>query len=321
MFDGDPFMEDPEVGVLEGAVGVLKNACVLEMSRMNITDLSDWPFARVVLPDFFWTNIEHQLDPDMYPDGLFWEAPLYDGDLFWLHHLYRKFSTALYRNKYRLDEYTDWRSIVRNSGTIQYMTAASNEIVQHTRKFGCLSQRPPKARLDRLCEQESMSPTAIVVDFSNASLSLWINGPESEWMPWNTFPELGAHATAGCHRLDFKDQVKVLTSHLQPVADQIHALIDNFSRPEGSPMNFVLSGEAWSEASQAAFKDLVSKHEGVEKQIGSGKYMRQTDEFAASKRVARWARYHVKEAFHCTLPVDVNVPEVPWDTLTGHDEL
>ncbi|KAM0717014.1 hypothetical protein Q7P37_006866 [Cladosporium fusiforme] len=321
-FDGDAFAGDSEVGVLAAAVQALKNATLIGMRDwLNITDLSSWPFASIILPDFFWTHTKPNPDPNEYPSRVTFADIIYgDSDsFFWFHDILRKFTTALYRNKYRQEAGVDEYSISQSSDNIAHVFPASYETLRHTQKFRCDDRKQPDADLkNRTCGPETMSPTAVVVDYTNASLSLWLDGHVSGWEPWKTFPELGAHALANVSPSHLRDEAEMLGSHLLPAIQILQSLVGGRGNSKGEEVDIILSGESWSTRSRAVFKDLVSGGEEAQELTGSVNYFHQPDVFAASKRVARWGRYYVDTAFVCTLGVE---EEEPWDVLSGHDEL
>jgi hypothetical protein len=109
VFERDEFSGDIEVDVLTRAVTDLKDATMRQMSsQFNITESRDWAYAIVVAPDFFWTTVEAKYSQITQSQSVVSSNESLNEEDLWLRHTLRKFSTALYRNKYRLQESCDW---------------------------------------------------------------------------------------------------------------------------------------------------------------------------------------------------------------------
>ena len=286
VFDGDEYAADPEVDVLAKAVKDLKITTVQELGRQfEASDPLHWAYARIVAPDFFWEAIEPKPKPVTQPDETVVWDDNFDEDYFWYRFVVQKFSAALYRNRFRQAESTNWRAILSSSASVAGISPSSGQIVSHSKRRHYARPEMDINSTTRLCGPNSLSPTTIVVGFSNASLSLWLDRPQSDLKPWNIFPELGGHAlennwTDDCRSNAFWDQA----------VTKIDALSEYIDPSSRSTVDLILSGDSWSEECMMAFQDrLQGDAKGQSIEIKNVVY--QSDIYAASKTAARSGRH------------------------------
>ena len=79
------------------------------------------------------------------------------------------------------------------------------------------------------------------------------------------------------------------------------------------PVDLIVSGESWTEASLAVFQERL-RSDGKASKIGIKNVIYQPDPFAASKRSARWGRHDLDTFDVCYMLLD-NYGEI------AHDEL
>jgi hypothetical protein len=301
IFDSDIYVSDAEVGVLATAVEGLKNATLNELQhRFDISNPFPWVYANLVVPDFVWTTIKPKPDPEIQPDGLVSWSENFDHDSIWFFHIIRKFSTALYRNKFRLSESSNWREILDSYMPIWAITPSSFQIWSYARKHHCVHSEEEEDSTTARCGPSTLSHTSIVVGFSNASLSLWLEGLEHEadWTPWNTFPDLGGHALES-----YKDGNNDSIAHWDRVVANIDALSENIYSSDRAPVDLILSGESWTDEFMTAFQERL-RSDRMERKIDITNILYQPDVFAASKRAARWGRCDLDTWFLCYQLVD-----------------
>ena len=211
---------------------------------------------------------------------------------------------ALYRNKYRLEVSSNREDLLSSSTSIYDITSTSE-----TLPFGdqqCLSQEMGTHSANGICQPNTLSRTSTIVNFSNASLSLWFKG--SVWTPWNTYPELGGHALANC-----KDEDACMSAHWDAAIVKLRTLrllASNIDIHEEEDMNLVLAGECWNTTTIARFRERLRFH-GIFEEVGIKNEVYQLDIYAASMRAARWGWYRLLESHSCCQLVD----------QIAHDEL
>jgi hypothetical protein len=146
----------------------------------------------------------------------------------------------------------------------------------------CVSHEAPAGVSDL-----DLRPCALsmVIDFRNASLSLWI---KQLWTPWNTFPELGGHNLASCREHDV-----CINTHWDAAIAKLEVLIGNIDSRSMEAIELVFTGESWTEASLALFRYRLQL-QGIEK-MGIKNEVHQPDIFAASMRASRWAWYNLQD--------------------------
>jgi len=289
VFEGDEYSHDLEVDGLAKAVQDLKSSMAQEMTRLfNATESLSWGYASIVAPNFLFTAEASEIDP--YEDAG-WTRGL---EASWLRRMFRKFSVAVYRNKFRLDENSDWRSILYSYYTLLHLTPASHESLSHTRKHHCIHKDMSTGHAGLECGRRTLSPTSIVVDFANDSLSLWAEGPQTRWTPWNTFPELGHHNVIGQH-----GRAGGLLEHWSQAADKTDILADHLSPSERGAIDLVYTGQFWTDDHVNMFEESLEAT-SIKSKIKIVNEVRQPDTFAASKRTARWGRHYLDTWMSCS---------------------
>ena len=247
VFERDEFSGDIEVNVLTRAVTDLKDATMRQMSsQFNITESPDWAYAIVVAPDFFWTTVEPKYSQITQSQSVVSSSESLNEEDLWLRHTLRKFSTAFYRNKYRLQESCSWRVII--SSPLSEYDIWSTSLILPYKAMPCVSHEAPAGVSDPGSKPCALST---VIDFRNASLSLWI---KQLWTPWNTFPELGGHNLASCREHDV-----CVNKHWDAVIAKLEVLIDNIDSRSMEAIDLVFTGESWTEAALALFRDRLMK--------------------------------------------------------------
>jgi hypothetical protein len=286
VFERDEFTGDIEVSVLTRAVTDLKDATMRQMStQFNITESRDWAYASVIAPDFFWTTIEPQCLQITRSDSVVSSNESLNEEDLWLRHTLRKFSTALFRNKYRLQESCDWRVII--SSSLRIYDISSTSLTLPYKAMHCVSREAPAGLSDLGLKPCTLSPASTVLDFRNASLSLWVKGPL--WTPWNTFPELGGHSLASCRQRDF-----CVNAHWDATIAKLEVLTDSIDSRGKEAIDLVFTGESWTEASLALFRDRLQL-QGMYEKMGIKNEIHQPDIFAASMRASRWGWYNLHD--------------------------
>ncbi|KAK5165734.1 uncharacterized protein LTR77_008657 [Saxophila tyrrhenica] len=297
IFDTDEFVDDADAAVLAAAIKDLKSSMEPQMKRQfNITSIRPWEYAKIAVPDFFFTTIKPRTDSEIFQE-VSWMAN--DNlESLWYWHITRKFSAAVYRNRFRLDESSYWRQVLDAAVDAKQIRPAAYNTLSYTEKHHCVS--PDHKATSRLqqCGPKTLSPTSIVIDFSNASLSLWLEGPRPYWTPWSTFPEFGGHTFEGRKSRD---------GSLEEHWDQTVAKVDDLSKGIDAAgrtvVDVILSGEAWSEKHLLVFGQRLQANQEA-RMVEIANVVRQPDVFAASKQAARQG--------HLVL--------YPW-YAEGHDEL
>ena len=247
VFERDEFSGDIEVNVLTRAVTDLKDATMRQMSsQFNITESPDWAYAIVVAPDFFWTTVEPKYSQITQSQSVVSSSESLNEEDLWLRHTLRKFSTAFYRNKYRLQESCSWRVII--SSPLSEYDIWSTSLILPYKAMPCVSHEAPAGVSDPGSKPCALST---VIDFRNASLSLWV---KQLWTPWNTFPELGGHNLASC-----REQDVCVNTHWDAVIAKLEVLIDNIDSRSMEAIDLVFTGESWTEAALALFRDRLMK--------------------------------------------------------------
>lgn len=291
VFEGDGFTGDIEVEILARAVHHLKTATRSEMERrLNITGSFSWAYASVVAPDFLWTTIKPTGDFADETNGTApWHNSLDEGDHgFWLRHIWRKLSTALYRNEFRRDEAPSWESIIDRSATLLDVRPASFWMSLHAMKDHCNLRMEKTDPDDQPCGPHNLSDTSIVVNFNNASLSLWPDAYRLAEPVWNTFPYLGAHSFTKC-----KDNVACTLRHWDQVMAKLDTLVRHLGLSHLSAVDLILAGGSWTENTLATFEDRLRVSD-IGKKVKIENMIHQPDVTAASQRAARSSMYHLE---------------------------
>ena len=284
VFERDEFSGDIEVNVLTRAVTDLKDATMRQMSsQFNITESPDWAYAIVVAPDFFWTTVEPKYSQITQSQSVVSSSESLNEEDLWLRHTLRKFSTAFYRNKYRLQESCSWRVII--SSPLSEYDIWSTSLILPYKAMPCVSHEAPAGVSDPGSKPCALST---VIDFRNASLSLWV---KQLWTPWNTFPELGGHNLASC-----REQDVCVNTHWDAVIAKLEVLIDNIDSRSMEAIDLVFTGESWTETALALFRDRLQLH-GMHEKMGIKNEVHQPDIFAASMRASRWAWYNLQDRY------------------------
>ena len=102
-------------------------------------------------------------------------------------------------------------------------------------------------------------------------------------------------------------------AHWDRTIARIDALSENIYSADRVPLDLILSGESWTEASRAEFQGRLQA-DGKERKIEIKNVVYQPDVFAASKRSARWGRHDLDTWDVCYMLLE-NYDEI------AHDEL
>lgn len=289
VFDNDEYNDDIDTAILSEAVGMLKSATVHELSRqLNITESSPWAYVQFVAPDFFWTTTKPKPDLDMEPDGIVRWNYSFDHDAAWYRLLTRKFSLALYRNKFRLSASSYWRDILDSSTSVFYSYPASASIMSYTRYHHCASVSGDTNASMALCGSKALSQVSMVFNYDNATSSLWLEGSLADWTPWSTFPDLGGHNVESQISEPFNSSL-----HLNRVLSKIDDLSDNIRSSARVDVDLILNGEFWTVESVAALQQRFD-NDRQDRKFTIKNILHQPDSFAASKKVARSGRYQLE---------------------------
>lgn len=282
VFEGDEYQQDLEAKIVTNAVRNLRREMTEGMFRLfNTTEPRLWGFASIVVPNFFFTTVATEPDLSIDDVNIDWSRGL---QAIWLRDTLRKFSVALYRNKFRLDEPSDWQGIL-DSYDRMLATPTSFQSLSHTRKHHCIREVMSAELDNQTCDARTLSPTSIVIDYNNDSLSLWVEGPQTLWTPWNTFSELGDHNV-----VDQQKRGDELLDHWDRAAGKLATLTDSLSPSDKGAVDLVFTGQCWTDGHVDMFKNAL-KAQRVKEQIQIVNEVHQSDTFAASKRAARWGRY------------------------------
>lgn len=142
------------------------------------------------------------------------------------------------------------------------------------------------------CERKLLSPSSIIVDFNNATLTLWLQQSQPAWTPFNTFTELGGYALAG-HNGDTAATV----THWDRVIEKLYTLTAGTENPVDI-VDLILSGDAWTGDRVTAFEDRL-KAPKTAKTFSVKNVILQPDVFASSKRSAENGNLAVNTRDEC----------------------
>lgn len=126
------------------------------------------------------------------------------------------------------------------------------------------------------CYADHLSPTSIVADYTNATLTLWLDESQPAWTPWNTFSKLGGHVISS-----YSDDDTILKEHWTQAADKLISLTESISSDPSLGFNLVLSGECWTENTLASFREILQDSQARMK-VGVKDILHQMDPFTAS---------------------------------------
>lgn len=309
-FETDAYAGDNEVEVLGRAIGNLKVATIRELHQeFNITAPFPWTFANIVVPDFFYTATRPKPDPELQPDGIVNWVANFDPDSGWYHSFFRKFSTALYRNKFRPDgsiAQSDLGNILTTSAYTAHVRPASVAILSNARDQYCVNAFDFDS--EGYCKPKTLSSTSIIVSFNNASLSLFLEGYEVDWTPWNTFTDLGGNAIASVVVPGGGNQNDLL-SHWNGVLAKIDVLGKKVRNRSITAVDLIIGGESWNDETIDSFKQILANN-GKVGGIRFKNVIYQPDVFAASKASATWGRSIIEDREQeCQLPVGEMLPD------------
>lgn len=289
IFEDHQCGHDPEVEILTDAVKRLKTATAQEMvTKFDVEEPRTWAYTRMVVPDFFWTTETVKPDPDDPPEK----------DSFWYHRILEKFVLAGFQNKLRTDADTHWQELLARPLDVFFVSPASLEIMSFTRKHHCRPSNDNSDANNSICGPKTLSPMSIVIRIDNSCLSLWLGGPNHFWTPWSTFVELGGHAVPQNERSN-----NTSSSYWQRVISKIDNISDWIEPPYRGAVDLILSGDAWSDDAITTLKEELQTSEGAQ-QIEIKNIVYQPDVFAASKRAARWGKYHLETWKACYMVID-----------------
>lgn len=259
----DNFAGDADVAILAEAMKTARSAAgVVLQSRLNIT-LSQHPFVSIAAPSFPWTTMEPKSWEGHITD---WSEP--DDNTAWLEVLNLKFAGAAHRAGFRRHEMDEPRQIMEGHATL------TNSPVSPA---SCSVLLDMKDTLDQ-------RTTTIVVEWNNATLSFWIDGPQTQWTPWSTYPDLGGHVQAG------------KADRLWPQAAQALQRLLEEAQLSDQPANFLLTGDAWNTTGLDLFK------ESIQHVAPKAKDIQLKGKFAGSLGAASTARYALHAAETCVDP-------------------
>lgn len=235
-----------------------------------------------------WTTIKPQPEPDINPDGkVTWDTN-FDHQSFWFRHLLYKFNTALYRNRFRrFQQSSDWAHLLRTPTMTTGISPASAEVFVHARSH--TSARSNLA--DHVCGTLHTRPTSIVVSFSDAILTLWLEQAEPDWTPWGTFKELGANAMS-----NRTGALQATPAYWSETLERIATLSENISCPENKTFDLILSGSSWNEEGLKGFNAAL---ESWKLRLKVNDVLDDLDPFAASKVAAASEGWGFDSRDHC----------------------
>jgi hypothetical protein len=239
--------DETDVEILADAVETVERAAADILADEHGVTMPDRPLVSLAAPSFMWTMTE--LD--------FWDGKIdanqgtpynYDrGD--WHHGFALKISDAVREAGFRL-ELTDDTTAAISPRRLDHTfpIAPAGYAAFWNPNFSVdADSRPATSR-----GTQYEGPPAVVLELTNATLSLWAQRNGQIWSPWYTRPQLGAH-------LKFED----LPDHMYSPDDWIweeilfvmRKLRSIMALPESEDMSVYLTGDAWLEEMVEAFTE------------------------------------------------------------------
>lgn len=275
----DAYRNDTDVAILAKAVKDVKRAAVdILADQYNIT-MSDWPFLAVAAPSFMWTTIEPEpCDEDLYP----YCGPPYDSRPEQWHHVFAlKMAGAVHRAGFRREVFNtidaimqahaglDYRSPIAPAGYAAFWDPHFPLGAKTSVQLGAVNYGTPYE-----------GEPAVVIELTNATLTLWAQQKYSIWSPWTSRRHDGAARLFG--RTDDMDDPKdPIWSSL--VLD-IQRLREFMSYPDSEVLDIYLIGDAWEQYMATAFRSYLDARKCTDMKVEL------RDMFAASNGAASVAR-------------------------------
>lgn len=276
--------DETDVHILADAIGTVKKVAVgILADQYNIT-MPERPVVALAAPNFMWTMTEPEFWNGAFDtDG---RTPYnYDQDD-WHHGFAVKMSNAVQRAGFRLEPFdnADDAAISPRRLDRTFLITPASYAALWTPNF--LVDADSHLAASRGTQYEG--PLALVLELTNATLSLWAQREGRVWSPWYTRPQLGAH-------IQFEDHPSRLYSPDDWVWEEIVFMIQKLrnimSHSEDELLHVYLTGDAWEDDTVDAFREhlRIDGNAGLEVVLRSG--------FASSNGAACAAREMLDESF------------------------
>lgn len=245
-----------DIAILANAVeGVKRAAADLLASQYNI-DMPDRPLVSIAAPSFMWTVIEPEACTNESRQDCEYPSDSYPST--WHHVFTLKMSDAVQRAGFR-------RGVIDEINTTMQVNGYQN----HTSPIapaGHAAFWNPGFQLganatshyqtaNSVLNHEGLS--AVAVELTNMTLSMWAQQECHAYSPWSTMPQLGVESNQDLPAY-MRSPEDIVWGY---VVSMIRRLRSSTTRPDGEALDVYLIGDAWEDELVDAFKAYLHTRE------------------------------------------------------------
>jgi hypothetical protein len=256
--------DETDVDILANAIGTVKKVTVdILADQYNIT-MPERPVVALAAPNFMWTMTE----PEFWNGGFDTDGRTpynYDQDD-WHHGFAVKMSNAVQRAGFRLEPVDDADAAISPRRLDRTFPIAPASYAAFWNPNFLVDADSHLAASHRT---QYEGPPTIVLELTNATLSLWAQRKGQVWSPCYTRPQLGAH-------IRYEDFPNYMYSPDDWVWNEIVFMIQKLrsimSHSEDELLHVYLTGDAWEEDMVDAFREhlRISGNAGLEVVLRGG---------------------------------------------------
>jgi hypothetical protein len=259
------YPNETDVELLTGAINAVKRVATDVLAdRYNIT-MPDRPLVALAAPNFMWTMTEPE----------FWDGvsdtengtPYNYGRDDWHYGFALKISEAVLQAGFKLEpaEGTDDAIVSPRRLDHTFPIAPAGYAAFWNPDFpitatSSVDEHPPPSH-----GTQHEGPPAVVLELTNATLSLWAQQKGQVWSPWYTRPQLGTHIRFGDHPGYMYSPEDWIWSDIVSTVHKLQNLMSQQQQhPEGDEkpglLHIYLTGDAWDADMVEAFRSHLRFH-------------------------------------------------------------
>jgi hypothetical protein len=249
----EAYPNDTDVDILANAVRTVKIVATgILANEYNIT-IPERPLVALAAPNFMWTMTE----TDFWDGGFDAEFSIDHGVPYnygrddWHHGFALEMADAVREVGFRLEPFDDTHAAItpRHIDPTFPIAPAAHAAFWNP-DFPADATTHPATNLTARYD----GPPAIVLELTNATLSLWAQKKNSVWSPWFTLPQLGTH-------IQFGDYPGYMYSPDDWVWNDVLFMIRKLRYvlgfAEGEGVVVYLTGDVWEEEMVEAFREFL----------------------------------------------------------------
>lgn len=252
----DAYHYHRDVDILAKAVEHVRRAATdTLLHRFNVT-MPERPLVSVAGPNFMWTTEPEDCEGNFDPSC---DSPCDAYRESWRHVFDMKLSDAVLRAGFRRDLANNVDTIASNHGDQNHTCpiAPASYAAFWDPEFPVEADVTTSRLAGSSQIQHEVRP-AVVVELTNATLSLWAQQKCSIWSPWHTFYQFGARQQFGDYPgYMYNPEADVWSN----IVARIQVLREFLRHPYHESLDVYLTGDAWNSDMIDAFEEYQANHD------------------------------------------------------------